>query len=608
MSRVMQADWEIDKNNALFCVPGAVLEDGGVRFTASVPTGETASLLLFEKAGGECLMEAQFPQEAVIGELRTLKVIGLPWRQVTYCFRIGQNTVCDPYARRILESPDGNGADSWRCGLDFSDYDWQGDSPLYIPYEQAVMYHLHVRNFTRHPKSKVRRKGTFLGLTEKIPYLLELGVNQVKLMPVYETQTELSLKADYPYAPLRGDRTDFWGYGPGCYFAPRRFFAATDDPVRELKDMIRALHASGIEVILEMFFTPGLSARMMLDCLTFWVREYHVDGFHIMGNEAIGALLDQDPILARTKFLLSSVPFAPKAKEERSFAECNDGFLTDMRRILKGDEGLLEAFVYRARRNPERFGVVNYLTNHDGFTLNDLVSYDNKHNEENGEQNADGANYNFSWNCGVEGPTRKRAILAFRKKQMRNAFLLMLLSHGTPMLLAGDEFGNSQGGNNNPYCLDSEVSWVDWGAYAKNADLLEFVKKAVAFRKEHPVFCQKKECRMTDYRSCGYPDLSYHSSRAWYGGFEYNSRQIGMMYCGAYAGETEFLYVAYNLHPLAQELAIPTLPAGMRWEVVIDTSTEKGFLDKPQALDGVRTKSFPARSIVVLAGRKGDNT
>lgn len=592
--------WKVDSSTAHFCTPGAAMEEDGIRFTAAVPAGSDASLQVYDEKGAELLFETPFPKEAAVGELRTLKVIGLPWQKVTYCFQIDQQTVCDPYARRIVgEGPAGD----VRCAMDFAGYDWGEDRPLHIPYGQAVMYHLHVRNFTRHPKSRVRHKGTFLGLTEKIPYLQKLGVNQVKLMPVYEPMPQRPDERAMRYQ-MAGEtlKTDFWGYGAGCYFAPRHSYAATKNPVREFQDMVRALHAGGIEVILEMYFLSDTPMRLALDCLTFWVTNCHVDGFHIMGNEELGRHLAGDPLLAQTKLLMSSVPVP--AGRGRMFAECNDGFLTDMRRILKGDEGMLESFARRVRNNPEQHGVINYITNHDGFTLNDLVSYDTKHNEENGEQNSDGAMYNFSWNCGVEGPTRKKAILALRRRQMRNAFLLMLLSQGTPMLLAGDEFGNSQGGNNNPYCLDSAVSWVDWGAMTKNSELLEFVKKAVAYRKAHGIFRREKEYRMVDYRSCGYPDLSYHSSRAWYGGFEYNSRQMGMMYCGLYAGEEEFLYVAYNLHPLAQELAIPTLPPGMRWEKVIDTSLESGFIEKPQPIREDRVLRFPARTIVVLSGRK----
>ncbi len=601
--------WTVEKSAALFCTPGAVKERDGVRFTVAAKKGQKADLLLYDKKSGALMQEETFPDEAAIGGLRTMKVIGLPWKQCTYQFRIDGEMAGDPYA--ALLCPQKEETESWediRCGMVFAAYDWQGDKKPAIAWEDAVMYHLHVRNYTRHPRSQVRGKGTFKGLQEKIPYLKDLGINQVKLMPVYEPAPLIKQKKRHPVMCALPAKKDYWGYGTGNYFAPRRSFAATADPVKELKDCIRAFHESGIEVLLDMYFSREVSIRTALDCLTFWVREYHIDGFHIMGNEDICCYLAGDPLLAGTKLLAGNISGWWNVRKDsgRSFGECNDGFLVDMRRILKGDEGVLEAAAWRGRRNSAEFGIINYMTNHDGFTLQDLVSYDNKHNGENGEQNTDGADCNFSWNCGAEGACKKKAVITLRKKQVRNAFLLMLLAQGTPMLLAGDEFGNSQGGNNNPYCLDSSVSWVDWSAYQKNRELTDFVKKAIAFRKEHKILHLAKELQLSDYKSCGCPDLSYHSNRAWYGDFAYNSRQLGVMLCGLYAGEEEYLYIAYNFNPLPQEFALPKLPVGYAWHIAIDTGRDDAFLTEPVPLDvSERIKEFPERTVVVLIGKKG---
>lgn len=612
MLQERQKIWTVDRSAALFCTPGAVKEKDGVRFTVAVERGQKAELLLYDKKSGALMQEEAFPGEAAIGGLRTMKVNALPWKQYTYQFRIDGETAGDPYATVLC--PQKEEPESWediRCGMAFSPYDWKGDKKPGIAWEDAVMYHLHVRNFTRHSRSKVQSKGTFKGLQEKIPYLKELGVNQVKLMPVYEPAPQPCPKKGHPQMHMPAAGKNYWGYGAGNYFAPRRSFAAAD-PVKELKDCVRMFHENGMEVLLDMYFTPEVPVRMALDCLTFWVREYHIDGFHIMGKEDICRCLAGDALLAGTKLLSGNIAGwysgsdRKTGKTERCFAECNDGFLVDMRRLLKGDEGVLDAAAWRSRRNSADFGIINYITNHDGFPLQDLVSYDSKHNEENGEQNNDGAVCNFSWNCGTEGPCRKRAVLALRRKQVRNAFLLVLLAQGTPMLLAGDEFGNSQGGNNNPYCLDNQVSWVDWSAYQKNRDLTEFVKKAVAFRREHKILRLPEEPQMTDYRSCGYPDLSYHSSRAWYGDFSYNSRQLGVMLCGSYAGDEEYLYIAYNFNPLPQEFALPKLPKGFLWHIAIDTAREDAFLAEPEPLNGPeRIKEFPERTVVVLIGKKG---
>jgi glycogen operon protein len=234
----------------------------------------------------------------------------------------------------------------------------------------------------------------------------------------------------------------------------------------------------------------------------------------------------------------------------------------------------------------------------------DLVSYDERHNEENGELNQDGPEWNLSWNCGVEGPTRKKKVLELRGRQIRNAFLMVLLAEGTPMIQAGDEFGNSQGGNNNPYCLDNEVSWVDWKAARKNKELTDFVRDVLAFRKRHKILHMDHELRIMDTLSCGYPDLSYHSARAWYGEFQGRTREVGMMYCEKYAGEDSFLYVAYNLNPEKKTFALPHLPEGMSWHVAIDSG--EGVYPEGEELPYTDEKTLDVaeRTIIVLIGRR----
>lgn len=596
------------------CGLGAVMEKGAIRFSVIVPQGEGASLLLYRKGEEKPEAEIPFPAKPVIGEIYSMKIAGFSWKEYQYNFKIGDVITQDVYGKKFSGREkfgirDGNR--ELRCDFMFDEYDWEEDEFPCIPYEEAVMYHLHVRNYTMNRKSGVRHKGTFLGLQEKIPYLKELGINQVKLMPIYEFD-ELPVPkgikpAHVPQNCTAGLRMNCWGYGEGYYFAPKRSYAFSKDAVKECKDMIKAFHANGIEVLLDFYFNEDISLRVAVDCLLYWVQEYHVDGFQIFGAEETGRLIAFDPALSRTKIITSYFPEKKQCvpRQFRNCAELNDGFLTDARRILKGDEGVMESFAYRCRRNSQQFGVINYLTNHDGFTLQDLVSYDTKHNEENGEQNEDGSAFNFSWNCGVEGETRKKSVLELRIRQMKNAILLMMLSQGVPMLLAGDEFGNSQKGNNNPYCLDNEVSWVSWNRYTNGHAFTEFVKKAIAFRKQHRIFHMDSELKMMDYRSCGYPDLSYHSSRAWYGGFEYNSRQIGMLYCDEDGKDKDFLYVAYNFHPLEQKLALPKLPDKMAWFKTIDTSAKESFLENEKVMpEEKRTCLIPARSIIVLRGRE----
>ncbi|MDO5539058.1 MAG: alpha-amylase family glycosyl hydrolase [Eubacteriales bacterium] len=602
-----QKRFEIDIKKIPSCQPGTVKEKNGIRFTLSVPEGEKATLVLYDKESKDIVSEIAFPAEACTGNLHSMKVTELSWRDYLYNYRIGDKIICDPYAKLLADRNGAVNADAY-CELIFDSFDWKEDRKPDLAYSDTVIYHLHVRNFTMGSGSGVRHKGTFLGLQEKIKYLKELGINQVKLMPVYEyglnPNTESKLEERY-IKSNKNRKKDCWGYSKGSYFAVNRKYAATANPVKEFKNMVKAFHENGMEVILDMFFPADVSVRMILDCLSYWSCEYHVDGFHIFGRDDSALLLAGDPVLASCKILVPGLPENGKKKNGK-FVQCNDGFLVEARKLLKGDEGILEAFVCRSRINPAGSGTINYVINHDGFTLMDLVSYDTKHNEDNGEDNRDGAEYNFSWNCGVEGPSSKKAVLALRRRQMKNAFLMMFLAQGTPMIMSGDEFGNSQKGNNNPYCLDNEISWVDWKAYRRNRKLTEFVQKAIDFRKEHRILHMDKEPGMTDYKSWGYPDLSYHSNRAWYSGFEYDNRQVGMMYCGKYVDTDEYVYIAYNLNPLEQELALPKLPLGYAWHKAIDTSLEESFIkeEEQEVLENIRSCVFPARSISVLIGKK----
>ena len=248
----------------------------------------------------------------------------------------------------------------------------------------------------------------------------------------------------------------------------------------------------------------------------------------------------------------------------------------DMRRFLKGDEGMLSALSYHIRHNPDHMGVINYMANVNGFTMMDMVSYNEKHNEDNGEDNQDGSDQNQSWNCGAEGPVRKKKVLSLRLRQLKNALLLLFLSQGTPLLLSGDEFGQTKQGNNNSYCQDNEISWLNWGLIRRNKDLFAFVKQVISFRKSHDLFHMVKEPRLMDYRGLGLPDLSYHGEKAWQPEFDRCSRQFGAFYCGDYSEDTEktSFYTAYNMHWEPHEFALPNLPKGRAWQMVFNTAED----------------------------------
>ena len=487
-------------------------------------------------------------------------------------YRIDGTVCLDPYVREIA------GHKMFGTGWEFNrhqirgrflqrGYDWEGDKRPQIPVQDVIAYSLHVRGFTMHSSSRVKHKGTFLGVREKLPYLKELGINQIQCMPVYEFQEDM------------GSYRNYWGYGTGYYFAPKAAYAAFDDAQTELKDLVKACHKAGIEVVLEMPFTEKILPQTALECLRFYLLEYHVDGFVVNPYNVPWDSLNADPILKGAKIF---------KKEE--------GFQNSMRRFLKGDEGMVREVIRQlCRRTPED-GCCNYITSHTGFTLCDLVSYDGKHNEANGERNQDGPDYNYSWNCGTEGPSRKRSVMTLRKNQMKNAFLLLLLSQGTPCILAGDEFGNTQDGNNNVYCQDNETAWLNWGRQKSYEDLFRFVKRLIALRKSNPVFHQRQALLGLDRTACGIPDVSYHGESAWQVQDAVVSRQLGVLY----SWEDTFWFVAYNMHWEAHEFALPALKKEMKWYQVAGTEEVP---DEAECLKEQKMIEVKARTIILLQGR-----
>ena len=598
-----------------FQAMGAVPVKDGIVFSMERKNNEEASLLLYKKGSKEVIQEIPFPATNTIGDIVCVKAEKIASARYEYNFCIDGKVTLDPYAKVLIgtgkfgeEHPEGHEV---RCAMIAGNYDWEDDRKPQIAYEDAVMYSFHVRGFTKQRYSGVRHKGTFLGITEKAEYFKELGINQIKLMPAYEFAEMESVKTHARYRKEElPKRLNYWGYTKAFHFAPKRAYAATKDPVREFKDMVKTMHRLGIEVLMEFYFPEGCSPRYITECLQYWVQEYHVDGFHVRGVQGICNLMATDPLFADTKLLNIYFPVEEiygkkNLPKKRMVAECNDGFMIDVRRFLKGDEESLKAFAERMRRNPKGSGLINYIASYDGFTLCDLVSYEERHNEDNGEQNRDGRVQNYSWNCGEEGKSRKKKILELRNRQMKNAWCMLLLSAGTPMILAGDEFCNSQLGNNNPYCLDNEISWLDWKGYKSgNSEMFRFVKDLIAFRKKHKILHMGQELSMTDSLSCGFPGISYHSSSAWYGELDGQNRKIGVMYCGKYADEDELIYIAYNMHWMEHTFALPALPGGYRWNVALDTS--EGILeeDKWRLLPDSRQVQVSSRTVIVLIGRK----
>jgi glycogen operon protein len=616
--------------------------------------------VLFRKGDTQPLVEIPFLPQFRIGNVCAMVVFGLNAEEIEYGYRMdgpfepvaGQRfdrtkILLDPYARAIGgrdvwgATPNWDEAYQHRARLVFDDFDWQGDRPLETPMEDLVVYELHVRGFTRHASSGVKFPGTFAGLREKIPYLKELGVNCIELMPIYEFD---EFEHSRP-SPVDGSLLmNYWGYSTVGFFAPKAAYAATGKlgmEVDELKALVKELHKNGIEVLLDVVFNhtaegnergPYISFRgldnktyymltpegyyynfsgtgntlncnnpivrnMVLDCLRYWAADYHIDGFRfdlasILGRAPSGAPLSNpplletlafDPILAKCK-LIAEAWDAGGLYQVGSFpaygrwAEWNGKYRDCLRKFLKGDAGQVGELAQRLQGSPDLYSgrgpaaSVNFITCHDGFTLHDLVSYNGKHNEANGENNNDGANDNNSWNCGWEGATDDPVVKALRSRQTRNALAMLLLSQGVPMLLMGDEVGHSQRGNNNTYCQDNDLTWLDWHLLQDNADLFAFVKHCIAFRKAQPAL------RSHEYLDHAAAEelitLSWHGTRAWQADWSGISRTLAFMLHGhPLPGEarTDAIYVAMNMHWEAHWFELPRLTPGMHWHASINT-------------------------------------
>lgn len=515
-----------------------------------------------------------------------------------------------------------------------STYDWEGDIPLYIPYARTVIYEMHVGGFTRNPNSGVpcEKRGTYAGLVEKIPYLKDLGVTAVELLPIHQFDEQ----------DVRPGLKNYWGYSTIAFFAPHIAYSSHQDPLGaldEFRDMVKALHRAGIEVILDVVFNhtaegdhngPTLSfkglenqayyileqnltyysnysgcgntlntnheivSRMIIDCLRYWVAEMHVDGFrfdlasvlsrsrsgHPLEDPPILWSIESEPILAGTKIIAEAWDAAGLYQVGSfvgdRFAEWNGPFRDDVRSFVKSDSGTVNRLAARILASPDLYcqperepnHSINFITCHDGFTLNDLVSYNNKHNEANGEDNRDGANDNFSWNCGEEGATNSPAIETLRQKQSKNLLTILLLSQGTPMLVMGDEVFRTQLGNNNAYCQDSELSWFDWSGIEKHADLLRFVKGLIHFIQSLEIFQQESFLEVT-YGSQK-PHIVWHGTCLGQPDWSFDSHSLAFTL--RHPKAEEHLYVILNAYrePLAFEL--PPLGQAERWHRIIDTA------------------------------------
>jgi isoamylase len=549
-----------------------------------------------------------------------------------------------------------------KCVFTRLHFDWQDDRPLRIPWSKTVIYETHVRGLTIHPSSAAPYPGTYRGLLEKIPYLKDLGVTAVELLPIQEfNANELKLRN-----PLTGELLrNYWGYDPVAFSAVNGSYSSAGthgQQTLEFKELVRCLHAEGLEVIIDVVLNhtaegdelgPTLCWRgidnsifyilekdkrrylnaagtgntlnanhpvvreYILGVLRYWVTEMHVDGFRfdlasILGRDTSGNLLTnpplleqiaEDPILRDTKLIAEAWDAAGAYQvgsfSERRWAEWNGRYRDDVRRFWRGDEGMLGAFASRicgsediyakSGKGPE--SSINFITCHDGFTLNDLVSYSEKHNLANGEQNRDGSNDNFSANYGVEGPTDDPRIESLRRRQIRNFFLTLFISRGVPMMLGGDEFRRTQSGNNNAYCQDNEISWYDWSCLRRHSGMHQFVKHMIALRQAHPILAREQFYSDTDV--------------TWYGPFQGAPRWLDphakAVACQIHDGAAESLFLMFNAGNEPVTFHTPVAPDKGRWRLAMDTSRDEPIASMIESLvDSLQPYELEPHSSAIL--------
>ena len=671
---------------------GATIIDGGVNFSVYSKEATSCTLVLYHHGQDDPFIEIPFPDEFRIGNVYSMMVFGLQIETTEYGYRFDgpydpqkgllydkSRVLLDPYAKSI------SGRTRWRDEKgrtkEFQhrgqflceDFDWNGDKPLETPVEKLIIYEMHLRSFTRHESSGVKYKGTYAGLVEKIPYLKELGINCIELMPIFEFD-----ELEYEKAVDGQQLVNYWGYSTVGFFAPKAGYSVSAPfgmEADEVKNMIMKLHQNGIAVILDVVFNhtaegdergPYISYRgidnrtyylldpdgsyhnfsgcgntmncnnpivrnMVLDCLRYWVASYHVDGFRfdlasILSRDEAGEPMISPPLLdiiAKDAILGKSILIAEAwdaggLYQVGSFpaygrwSEWNGKYRDCVRSFIKGGESYAPEMFQRIRGSSDLYGnrssaaSINFITCHDGFTLYDLVAYNEKHNDSNGEEGRDGSNDNYSWNCGVEGETEDKEIMELRFRQMRNMFTILLTSRGVPMILAGDEFANTQWGNNNAYCQDSEVSWLDWNYLEKNKELQTYVRRLIAFRRDHPVLSSSSYD--FGYNGTGYPELSLHGTIAW----DIDETSPGLCFAYMFAEDHKkygtkkdsFIYVAVNAHWEEHIFLVPELPEAMVWKKAFDSTGYSAEPGKEKKLENEREVVLCPRSSLVLIGKR----
>ena len=614
--------------------PGVTVTENGVIVSAVFRGKEPCGLVLYNCADN-CEITVQFTDEYRFGSLYSVKIYPLDPSKWYYRLFSGSTFFVDPCCRSIVQIE--SEGQTIRAGGFFHRPDdrlpaYQGTSARRSG--ETVIYTLHVRGFTMLDKSITAQPGTFSAAAQKAGYLRELGVTAVELMPVYELQPvtraedgprtmedALALypvnKRGLPIRDLSVRKVNYWGYARGFYYSPNSSYSTfgyEGGAQKEFSDMVAAFHEAGISVYLQLYFPSSVNSQQQVEIARFYATHYGVDGFHLMGSVADIKVFASDPMLSDVRLFYTDFPYGEIEGMDAENPEAgpvdtgnlfthNNRFSTLIRRFCKSDDYVMREFLYEFFKVPSGHGNVHYICGNDGFTLRDLVSYSERHNEANGEGGNDGISDNYSGNCGEEGDSEQEDIQRLRLNQIRNFLTLLFLSQSTPLINAGDENFNTQFGNNNPYCQDNETGWTKWDNGETGEYIREYVKRIIKFRNDHPVFTGIAPFKNTDYIGCGYPDLSLHGAEAWKPDLSPFSHCIGICLCENFVrgkAKTDLIYLAINMHWEKQELGLPKLAPGRRWNLLVDTALEESFLDSECIMDDQHTVDVAPRSIRIL--------
>lgn len=581
----------ISKNNCIYaCIALPHLKSCGIRF--------------FDSKTKNMILEIPFDDSHFLGEMLCVRISACITSGSFYLFYADDKDIVDPYARGFSEDL------SLCCVYPETPAFLCDAKPLMIPYEDSYFYLLNVRGATMDDASIKKDRGTFKALEKKITYYKDLGITALVLMPIYEV-FDRDTKDFSLYREPVSKKSNYWGFGKGCHFAIKKSLVSTDDSNKEFQHFVNALHETGIECILMMQYEADCTEEYIIDSLIYWVFNFGIDGFRLIGPNIPVSRILREPALRNTKLIFENIGTDAfeqrKASKYKNIALINHDFENNARRLLKGDEDTVAFYSYSVRENSLYYAPIRFITDFSGFTLMDLVSYNVKHNEANNEDNTDGTYYNYSWNCGAEGDTTKLSINKLRRQQIRNAVLLYMLSQGTPALRGGDECLNSQEGNNNPYCQDNKIGWINYNKDKNSKQFYTFVKNLIAFRKRHSILHQNKPLMLFDYMSCKVPDVSFHSNEAFRMNQTPASREFGVLYYGDYAKQytghiEDSVYIIYNLNWEEREFALPLASEEKKWRILYSTdgTTDDSF-DESKAVT-LTQKIYKAapRSISIL--------